>query len=151
MGSFSPGPMGGRLWPGDCSSTANDGERALVLLATLRTELTYFDTLATFYSSSHRFLFSNLCANGSVYTGCIWFLYAVYSVSIHNISISETNENGPLCLARQKNVQHWMGHPSFHLITHDVVEPIKVLYLSYITGYRCCSVWMKELFYEQEA
>ncbi|CAN0192030.1 unnamed protein product [Ascophyllum nodosum] len=27
---------------------------------------------------------------------------------------------------RKKNVQHWMGHPSFHLITHDVVEPIKL-------------------------
>ncbi|CAM9205940.1 unnamed protein product [Ectocarpus sp. 6 AP-2014] len=27
---------------------------------------------------------------------------------------------------RQKNVQHWIGHPSFHLITHDVVEPIKL-------------------------
>eukprot|EP00752_Nemacystus_decipiens_P006513 g5865.t1 len=27
---------------------------------------------------------------------------------------------------RQKNVQHWIGHPSFHLVTHDVVEPIKL-------------------------
>ncbi|CAM9116107.1 unnamed protein product, partial [Hapterophycus canaliculatus] len=27
---------------------------------------------------------------------------------------------------RQKNVQHWIGHPNFHLVTHDVVEPIKL-------------------------
>ena len=25
---------------------------------------------------------------------------------------------------RQKNVAHWVGHPNFQLIVHDVVEPI---------------------------
>lgn len=25
---------------------------------------------------------------------------------------------------RKKNIQHWEGHPNFHLIVHDVVEPI---------------------------
>jgi len=25
---------------------------------------------------------------------------------------------------RQKNIVHWMGHPNFQLIIHDVVEPI---------------------------
>lgn len=27
---------------------------------------------------------------------------------------------------RQKNVAHWLGHPNFQLIIHDVVEPIKL-------------------------
>lgn len=25
---------------------------------------------------------------------------------------------------RKKNVAHWIGHPNFMLIVHDVVEPI---------------------------
>ncbi len=25
---------------------------------------------------------------------------------------------------RQKNIAHWLGHPNFQLIIHDVVEPI---------------------------
>lgn len=39
---------------------------------------------------------------------------------------------------RQQNVQHWMGHPSFHLITHDVVEPIKVSLFS-----NFCHFWYR--------
>lgn len=27
---------------------------------------------------------------------------------------------------RQKNIAHWIGHPNFQLIIHDVVEPIKL-------------------------
>lgn len=27
---------------------------------------------------------------------------------------------------RQKNVAHWMGHPNFQLVIHDIVEPIKL-------------------------
>jgi UDP-glucuronate decarboxylase len=27
---------------------------------------------------------------------------------------------------RQKNIAHWLGHPNFQLIIHDVVEPIKL-------------------------
>jgi UDP-glucuronate decarboxylase len=27
---------------------------------------------------------------------------------------------------RQQNIGHWLGHPSFQLIIHDVTEPIKL-------------------------
>ena len=25
---------------------------------------------------------------------------------------------------RKRNVEHWVGHPNFELITHDVINPI---------------------------
>jgi len=31
-----------------------------------------------------------------------------------------------LFTGRKKNIQHWIGHPNFNLVIHDVVEPIKL-------------------------
>lgn len=37
----------------------------------------------------------------------------------HHVIVADNMFTG-----RQKNVAHWMGHPNFQLIIHDVVEPI---------------------------
>lgn len=37
----------------------------------------------------------------------------------HHVIVADNMFTG-----RQKNIAHWLGHPSFQLIIHDVVEPI---------------------------
>jgi UDP-glucuronate decarboxylase len=37
----------------------------------------------------------------------------------HHVIVADNMFTG-----RQKNIAHWIGHPNFQLIIHDVVEPI---------------------------
>jgi hypothetical protein len=41
---------------------------------------------------------------------------------------------------RKKNVAHWIGHPNFMLIVHDVVEPIMLEVGTYGVGARCIDI-----------
>ena len=56
-------------------------------------------------------------------------------VAGHSVTVVDNFFTG-----RRKNVYHWIGHPNFDIINHDVIEPImlevdQIYHLACISSY----------------